>query len=245
MTVRPRPGADDRPPRRAVRWDLASVLLAGGSGGVDVLAFTALGHVFAGVMTGNLVLLGLGLSGTAQAVLLAPVLALVGYSAAVGAVARSLRTAGEGPPWPLARRWLLAESVLLLALAVAWVAVGPPAPLPVSWQRGLLVGLAVAMGLQSGALAAVGGAAGPGTFFTGTLTQALVRAGRSGRGGAREAWDLARLAALAAAAAATAALRTVWADGAAFLPALLVTAAVVLIARSAEGTPAPLVEQRP
>ncbi|CCB78105.1 protein of unknown function [Streptantibioticus cattleyicolor NRRL 8057 = DSM 46488] len=35
------------------------VLLAAASGGVDALAFTTLGHVFAGVMTGNLALLGI------------------------------------------------------------------------------------------------------------------------------------------------------------------------------------------
>ena len=220
---------------------VAAVLLAGVSGGVDALAFVALGHVFAGVMTGNLVLLGLGLSGTGQSALVAPLLALVGYAVAVAAVALSLRAPADGPspgdrgPGPLTYRWLLAEGVLLVAVAVAWAAVGSvPSQ---GWRWGLLAGFAVAMGIQSGALNSLCGAMGPGTYFTGTLTQVLMRTARPGPNRPERGWDVARLAAVTAAAAAAAALHAVSAGAAAFLPALLVAAALALTPRGHRDSP--------
>jgi len=230
-----------RPPRAV---QVAAVLLAGVSGGVDALAFVALGHVFAGVMTGNLVLLGLGLSGTGQSALVAPLLALAGYAVAVAAVALSSRAPadrpapGDGVPGPLTYRWLLAEGVLLVAVAVAWAAVGTvPSQ---GWRWGLLTGFAVAMGIQSGALNSLGGALGPGTYFTGTLTQVLLRTARPGPDRPERGWDVARLVAVTAAAAATAALHSAWAGAGAFLPALLVAAALALTSRAGRrGSPTP------
>ncbi|MCX3064331.1 DUF1275 family protein, partial [Streptomyces beihaiensis] len=70
------------------RTHLSLVLLAGASGAVDALAFTALGTVFAGVMTGNLVLLGVAAGHGAGGDTLAPLTALGGYAA--GACAATL-----------------------------------------------------------------------------------------------------------------------------------------------------------
>ncbi|MCI3224692.1 DUF1275 family protein [Streptomyces sp. NP-1717] len=138
-------------PGRA-QW-AALILFAGASGAVDVLAFIALGRVFAGVMTGNLVLLGLSFTGTGgEGGSAAPLLALAGYVAGVAVVAPFTRRR-QGEPetrWPRAVvGWLAAEVALLAAVAAGWAAAdGAPAQ---PWLDVVLVAVAVAMGVQSAA----------------------------------------------------------------------------------------------
>lgn len=219
-------------PGRA-QWG-ALILFAGASGAVDVLAFIALGRVFAGVMTGNLVLLGLSLTGTGdEGGPGTPLLALAGYVAGVAAVAPFTRRRRDEPVsrWPRAVvRWLAAEVVLLAAVAVVWgVADGAPAePL----RDVVLVAVAAAMGTQSAALAGAGAAGGPGTYFTGTLTQVVAHA--IGPRGARRAdlGSLARLLALTAGAAVAALVYGAWAPWAMAVPLLWASAALACVAVS-------------
>lgn len=192
-------------PGRA-QW-AALILFAGASGAVDVLAFIALGRVFAGVMTGNLVLLGLSFTGTGdEGGPAAPLLALAGYVAGVAVVAPfTRRWPGEpGTGWSRAVvGWLAAEVVLLAAVAAGWAAAdGAPAR---AWREVVLVAVAAAMGVQSAALAGAGAAGGPGTYFTGILTRLIANATATRTVGLPDLGSLSRLAALTTGAA-TAAL---------------------------------------
>ncbi|MFD6332610.1 YoaK family protein [Streptomyces niveus] len=212
----------------------ALILFAGASGAVDVLAFIALGRVFAGVMTGNLVLLGLSLTGTGdEGGPAAPLLALGGYVVGVAVVAPFVRRRPEEPEthWPRAVvRWLAVEVTVLAAVAVAWGAAGGAPAQP--WLDVVLVAVAVAMGMQSAALAAAGAAGGPGTYFTGTLTQVVVRA--VGTGGARRAdlGSLTRLVALTAGASVGALVYAASAPWAMAVPLLWASAALACAAFS-------------
>ena len=71
----------------AVRMRIAVVVLVAASGAMETVSLAALGHVFAGVMTGNLALLGMsfGRGGGAQG--RAAALALVGFGAGTAVVA--------------------------------------------------------------------------------------------------------------------------------------------------------------
>ncbi|MGY0490577.1 DUF1275 family protein [Streptomyces sp. WG-D5] len=167
------------------RAQLSLVLLAGASGAVDALAFTALGTVFAGVMTGNLVLLGISAGPGSGHEVAGPLYALGGYAAGAAATAlvcRGVRKARAAAGWPGRVVGCLAAQCLLLGfLAVAGGLLGgePDG----AWRTVLLVVAAVAMGGQSAAMVAAGAGAAPTTYFTGTLTTLVTGAvDGSGRG---------------------------------------------------------------
>ena len=99
------------------------IALAACAGAVDLLALAGLRGAFASVVTGNLVVVGLGLGSSVDA-LVAPVVAILGFAAGVAAwqwTWRRCPTAIMGP--------LLAEFGLLLAFAGGWWGVRshPPA----------------------------------------------------------------------------------------------------------------------
>jgi uncharacterized membrane protein YoaK (UPF0700 family) len=223
------PGPAPVHPGRA-QW-AALILFAGASGAIDVLAFTALGRVFAGVMTGNLVLLGLGLTRTsAEARPLAPLLALAGYVAGAALTAPYTRRLPGEPEsrWPrsVVRR-LAAQVALLAAVTAAWgLAHGAPAR---PWRDVILVAAAAAMGMQSAALAATGRSGGPGTYFTGTLTQLVRRTAGPPGADRSDLGSLARLAALAAGAATAALVRAASAPWAMGVPLLYAAAALACV----------------
>ncbi|MFI6082836.1 YoaK family protein [Streptomyces sp. NPDC051217] len=217
-------------PGRA-QWG-ALILFAGVSGAVDVLAFTALGRVFAGVMTGNLVLLGLSLTGTGhEGGPTAPLLALGGYVVGVAAVAPFARRRPEesATRWPSAVvRCLAVEVVLLAAVAAGWGAAdGAPAQ---PWLDVVLVAVAVAMGIQSAALAGAGAAGGPGTYFTGTLTHVVAHAAGPPGGRRADLGSLARLVALTGGAAVGALVFAASAPWAMAVPLVLAVAALACVA---------------
>lgn len=217
-------------PGRA-QW-AALILFAGASGAVDVLAFVALGRVFAGVMTGNLVLLGLSLTGTGdEGGPAAPLLALAGYMAGVAVVAPFTRRRPGEPEarWPRAVvRWLAAEVVLLAAVAAVWGAAdGSPAR---PWRDIVLVAVAAAMGMQSAALVAAGAAGGPGTYFTGILTRLVARATGPRGVDLTDLGSLARLVALAAGAAVAALVYAASEPWAMAVPLLWASAALACVA---------------
>lgn len=217
----------------------ALALLTAASGSVDALAFIALGHVFAGVMTGNLVLLAIGLGSRSPGEAGFPLLALAGFSAAVIVSGRICRGAGAvdgsggDPPgrggsngrglWTgRVYACVAAETVVLAGACVAWAAVGGR---PDGLGRcALIVVLAVAMGLQTGSMLAAGSAGAPTTYFTSTLSNLLIRPSDGGPGAFR-------VAALVAGAVGAAALHT-WAPAWAALPPPLLTAAAAVFALS-------------
>ncbi|GHJ20594.1 hypothetical protein TPA0909_22080 [Streptomyces albus] len=77
------------------RAQCSVALLAAASGAVDALALTVLGQVFAGVMTGNLVLMGVT-AGAGGEQGLPAALALAGYATGTALAARYCRSGGGG-----------------------------------------------------------------------------------------------------------------------------------------------------
>jgi uncharacterized membrane protein YoaK (UPF0700 family) len=146
-------------------------LLAMTSGAFDAIGFLGLGGVFASVMTGNLVLLGLS-AGTRKGVLGAhAVVAISGFvlGAAVGARVVHDRSATVGPLWTRRLHAVLAvELFLVVAFSIGWEVARGHTSTPA--QLALIGTAAVAMGLQSAAIRASTGMETSTTYLTGTLT---------------------------------------------------------------------------
>lgn len=215
------------------RPDLADqavvVLLAAASGAVDAIAFTSLGHVFAGVMTGNLALLGIALGGARPTEVRGPLLALGGFVAGTAITARLARDTARGAAWPPRVLACLAGEIVLLAVDAALWAASGAAPTGVL-REALLVVAALAMGGQSGAMLTAGPAGRPSTYLTGSLATFITRRVGAGEGTA-DRWVPVRLAALAAGAASAALLARTAAAWTAALPPALVTVATLSAAR--------------
>jgi len=162
----------DRSRQAATARTVLTVALTAGSGSLDALSFLALGNVFVSVITGNLVLFGIGLGRGKHELALRVAVAIVSYAvgAAAGAVIAG-RAEGGQPVWPgRVTAALLVELVLLGGFAGGWeLSAARPAG---AVQLALLAVAAVAMGLQS---AAVHRLALPG-FSSTYLTSALIRA---------------------------------------------------------------------
>ena len=150
------------------------MLLAVTSGALDAIGFLGLGGVFASVMTGNMVLLGLS-AGTRNGLLAAhTVVAISGY--AIGVTA-GVRVAGDRSPtgtanWSRAVHAVLTiEFGLVVVFAIGWeLARGKPT----SPSQLALIGIAAtAMGLQSAAVRASTPGAVSTTYLTGTLTDVV------------------------------------------------------------------------
>lgn len=189
---------------------IALLLLAAVGGAVDAFTLFTLGKVFAGVMTGNLVLVGAAAVDCDGDVVRHAVAALAGFAAGAafaGAAAGRLRL----------RDLLLLELLLLAVPAVTWsLDTGHP-----DGERALLVlAAALAMGVQAGTWGT------PSTYFTGTLVDLARRAGGRHPLAARDAWALGRLAAVVAGAAASAAVANTWSRGAGFVAFGLAAAAL-------------------
>lgn len=208
------------------------MLLAVLSGSTDAIAFLALGGAFTSVMTGNLVLLGVGASTGDGELALSVGGAVLAFclGAALGTVLAGTHQ-DDDPVWP--RRVTLAlavEAVLYIGYAVGWWLTGA-AP-----QKGvalvLLLVTAVALGVQSSTVQRFGVSGLSSTYLTGTLTTIVIRL--TSRRGVRDVLPSAQVVAgLVAGAAAGAALIT-WAPLAA--PALQVGLLAVVLGTAVLGT---------
>ena len=158
--------------RRGVPLFMLAMALAAASGATDVASFLRLGGVFASVMTGNLVLFGLGVARQSGALVGHAATALAGYVAGVALGALICRgSSEESDLWP--RRVSATLAVELLAFAgftIGWELVRGHASGVT--QFALLAVAAIAMGLQSEAMRNVGGQLST-TYLTGTLTSAV------------------------------------------------------------------------
>jgi uncharacterized membrane protein YoaK (UPF0700 family) len=175
--------------------------LAFASGATDLAAFTRLGGVFASVMTGNLVLLGLAVARASGSLAAHTAAAFAGYIA--GAAAGSLVDARSGSKdelWPAAAtECLVIEIVVLTVFTVGWELAGPhPAG---AWQLCLLAAGALAMGVQSAAMRSLATPVST-TYLTGTLTTAVAEIVKSGPRGSGVGVSVTVLAAAIAGAAA-------------------------------------------
>ncbi|MFJ5900524.1 DUF1275 family protein [Streptomyces sp. NPDC093064] len=209
---------------------IAVVMLVAASGAVEAISFTALDHVFAGVMTSNLALLGMAIGRARGADVTAALLALAGFGAGAAVVAWVTHgRPGTTMRWSRRVAFCLAgEAVLLAVGAVFWAASGGA---PGSTARDVMqCGAALAMGGQAAAMVAAGRAAAPTTYLTGTLATYIVR-GLGGASGRPDRWVPLRLVALIAGAAAAMALRWAAPAWAGALPFALVTAATLTASR--------------
>jgi uncharacterized membrane protein YoaK (UPF0700 family) len=200
--------------RAAIRTATASTLLAAASGVVDLWAVTSLGGPFAGVVTGNLVTVG-GAAGRADAsAFWPPLVAVLGFAAGVALWALAWRRRPDAVGAPL-----VAELVVLGALAVAWAVPGVPTLV-------LLAVAAAAMGGQSSTALRLGEST---TYLTGTLTGAVVALVTGGARGRVVA--LKQLAAVVAGAAVAAVVLGVLAGAVPVLAVVLVAGALVVLGR--------------
>ncbi len=157
------------------------MLLALGSGAIDALSFAGLGQVFTGVMTGNLVLLGLAAGQARLAAAVRAGIAIAAYTVGAFAAAYWLRDTrpGEANPWPgRLTAALAAEAVAQAAVLAGWLAgAGQPGPA----ARDVLIALAaLAMSIQSTAVNALSVSGAATTYFTGTLTALVSELATSG-----------------------------------------------------------------
>jgi uncharacterized membrane protein YoaK (UPF0700 family) len=182
------------------RRDTLLILLALATGATDAAAFERLGHVFASVITGNLVVLGVGaVSGDHHLTLFAGC-ALAAYGAGVLLAAPRRQQPPPTRGWPpAATAALSAELIILIVFAVGWEVAGRH--LTEGWQVVLIILGGAAMGVQSTAVRRLGQVST--TYLTSTLTGLLedLRARRRSEGQTRSLGILAM--ALAGAAAAT------------------------------------------
>ena len=217
-------GEDGSGPDDASIVFLFAVALSAGTGATDVASFVRLGNVFASVMTGNLVLLGLAVERLSATLATNSVIAVVGYVAGVAAGARLVST-GQEPRWRLHRviPALFVETVLLTGFAVGWELTG--ARPDGGSKLALLAVASAAMGTQSAAARGLSSRVST-TYLTGTLTTmiaALVTRNRDKRVQWRELWQLLAVAGGAALGG------LVTAVASAVLPALPLMAVVAVI----------------
>lgn len=228
--------AASHPGAHARLRDCLVVALAVVTGATDAIAFVSLGGVFTSVMTGNMVLLGMGLGRGEAALLEHTGVALAAFITGTVVGARIAQAPRSGDPvWP--RRItaaLTVEFALFLAAAACWWAAGShPRG---SMQSALLAADALALGVQSSAVLRLNVSGLSTTYLTGTLTtliQSLTTRGRT----ATSARSLSLLLALIGGAALGAVL-AVQCAVAAPLVALVILPAVALIASFGMRAPA-------
>jgi uncharacterized membrane protein YoaK (UPF0700 family) len=204
--------------------DRLLVALTVSSGAVDAISIVALGKVFTAFMTGNLVFLGLAATEAGQQDVFPVLVSLVAFSAGVFMAQRLVGDLSGHDVWPGVVSTVLKLAALAQAgFLVLWIATsGQPAGGEV---EALLALSAVAMGLQSGAVRALGVA---GVFTTAaTATVIGLMSDLAAREGATDATRLATvLGGLLAGAAAGGLLLTQTRTYAAVFP-LAVTLAVI------------------
>ncbi len=174
----------DNDARSGVPLILMASTLAFASGATDLASYTRLGGVFASVMTGNLILLGLAITRASGTLAAHTAVAFAGYigGAALGSRigARSQRQRMLWPPKVTIT--LVAELIAVAGFAIGWELSGTrPAGAGQLW---VLAVAALAMGLQSAAVRGIGAPLST-TYLTGTLTAAvaeIVTAGRRAKG---------------------------------------------------------------
>jgi uncharacterized membrane protein YoaK (UPF0700 family) len=148
---------------------LFAVALTAGTGAMDVACFVRLGNVFASVMTGNLVLLGLAAARLSGALAAHTLVAFAGFVTGVAAGSR-LVPAGKVPEGNVHHRVpavLLVELVLLAGFTAGWELTGAA---PHGGNQLVLVAVAAAaMGMQSAAARGLSARVST-TYLTSTLT---------------------------------------------------------------------------
>ncbi|MGN6169490.1 MAG: YoaK family protein [Solirubrobacteraceae bacterium] len=163
--------------------DVLLVCLTFGAGAVDAISFLGLGRVFTAMMSGNIVLLGLAVGRGTGPEAVRSAVSLVVFALGVFAASRLVRNSSKASVWPAG----LTMTLICGAIAQAGVLAGwlGASGHPNDVFTAVLVGFsALAMGLQSGAVARLGVSGVTTTYVTGTLTGLALRTGTQ--------WELAR-----------------------------------------------------
>ncbi|WP_232680226.1 YoaK family protein [Nocardioides sp. R-C-SC26] len=121
------------------------LVLTFGTGIIDAVGYLGLDRVFTGNMTGNVVILGMAVTGADDLPLLGPVLALVGFMAGAALGGRVLKSAAGA--WTR-RTTLLFGSVALIEFALAGALIGAGERTPHGLALATTGLLGVAMGIQ-------------------------------------------------------------------------------------------------
>jgi uncharacterized membrane protein YoaK (UPF0700 family) len=211
--------------------DVLLVGLTFSSGAVDAISYLALGKIFTAFMTGNLVFLGLHIAGEGTSNVVHAGVSLAAFAAGVVLSHQILKPYTGSAVWPRRVSIALAVAVVLQAgFLAAWLATSAR---PSSAAGDLLVALsALAMGVQSGAVRALGV---PAVFTTAATATLIVLASDFGSG-TQSALERRRLAGVIAgllAGAAAGALLLVHARPYAAVLPLVVTALVIASAWAA------------
>ena len=117
------------------------------TGLVDAVSFLTLGRVFVANMTGNIVVLGFAVAGTAEFSVLSSVLAILAFLAGASGGGYLARRAGTSRIWLLSRAIWLETVLVLLSLALSIAVAGDVNG--VAGHYGLIVILGLAMGMQN------------------------------------------------------------------------------------------------
>lgn len=143
------------------------LLLTCVSSSMDALSYLKLGHVFIANMTGNTILLGLALGRGKMEDVLYTGVALVGFCLGVASGAVIPRQDTRSTTWPFhVTRLLALEFLVFVVFGVLWYTWQAPTTLALC---GLLLLSAIAMGLQSFAVAQLTISGVVTTYITGTM----------------------------------------------------------------------------
>lgn len=118
------------------------------TGIVDAVGYLALDKVFTGNMTGNIVILAMGLAGGNDLPVLGPLLALASFAA--GALLAGYVLRRRDGRWGIHITWLLGAGAVLLGTIAAVAATGGPTPPPP-----MAITIACLIALQMGSQACV------------------------------------------------------------------------------------------
>ncbi|GAA2026981.1 YoaK family protein [Agromyces tropicus] len=122
------------------------LVLTFSTGVIDAVGYLALDRVFTANMTGNVVILGMALTGADGLPVAGPALALVGFVAGAAIAGRAVR--GECAGWSRRSTAVFgATAAVLAAVAIVAGAMGTP-PEPVALA--VTTSLGIAMGMQAG-----------------------------------------------------------------------------------------------
>lgn len=164
--------ASDTPTGSAQRIDKSRthltlmLCLTFSTGIIDALGYLGLDRVFTANMTGNVVILGMGLTGANDLPVLGPLLALAGFMLGAAVTGRSLRH--------LPRGWGGRSSIILLAVGVIAVGIGLSllfvADPPAEYLHAVTGILGLIMGAQAATARKIGVADVTTVVITSTIT---------------------------------------------------------------------------
>lgn len=178
------------PPRPAL--PLLLLVLTFTTGLLDAVSYLGLGHVFSGIQTGNLVVLGFALAGAAGFSIAGPALSLAAFFAGAALGGRLATRLSRRH-----RRWLavaLTIEALLVGLATL-TAAGLRRDALGDWRTYAVIALlAAAMGLRSATIRRLSAPEVTTTVLTSTITSLATDAGTLSAAPGRHAWQVATIA---------------------------------------------------